>query len=59
MSKYRVDIQETREFSFDVEADDVEQAEQKASELFDEDAENNAIHVEAFDKTITNSEPIP
>lgn len=58
VQRFSVDIQETREFTFHVEAESAEEAEEKASGLFDEDAEKHAVNIEHFDKRLTNLEPM-
>lgn len=58
LKTYRVDIQFTTEFSYDVEARSPEEAEEKAKREY-ESGEDTYIHSEVFDSQVTNVEELP
>ena len=56
MPKFSVDIQTTHEFTYQVEADTAEEAEEAAKRLYENDS--TPTHEEIFDAQVTNSEEI-
>lgn len=58
LKTYRVDIQFTTEFSYDVEASSEDEAREKAQKEY-ESGEDTYIHSETFDSQITNCEELP
>lgn len=55
---YRVDIQFTTEFSYDIQARSAAEAQTKARRAY-ESGEDRHIHSEVFDAQVTNTEAVP
>lgn len=58
MTEFSVDIQEIREFTYQLEAGDEDEARVKAKSLYFDDADGNCTHTEVIDSSVTNVEHI-